>query len=111
MTPPKATIPNVSGADYEFDWDDAKAESNTLKHGVEFLEAMTVLADPLAMTMFDHDHSDDEERWVSIGRSAQGALLVVIHTFVATGERSALLRLISARPVTRSERKQYEQGQ
>jgi uncharacterized protein len=108
VTPPKASIPNVSGADYEFDWDDIKAEANAAKHGVAFLEAMTVLTDPLAMTMFDGDHSDDEERWVSVGRSAQGALLVVIHTFVSTGERSALLRIISARPVTRQERQQYE---
>ena len=56
--------------DYEFDWDDDKAAANLRKHGVEFLEAMTVLADPLAMTFYDAQHSDDEERWVSVGRSA-----------------------------------------
>lgn len=95
--------------DYEFDWDDDKAAANLRKHGVEFLEAMTVLADPLAMTFYDAQHSDDEERWVSVGRSAGGALLLVIHTFFATGPSNALVRIISARPAAKRERQQYEQ--
>jgi uncharacterized protein len=96
--------------DYEFDWDDAKADTNMRKHAVDFTEAMTVLSDPLAMTAYDNEHSDDEDRWVSVGQSAQGRLLVVIHTFVATGPSSALMRIISARPAVKRERQQYEQG-
>lgn len=100
----------MSGTDYEFDWDDAKADSNLSKHGVDFREAMTVLLDPLAMTFFDTEHSQDEDRWVSVGRSNVGTLLLVIHTFVSTGPSNALVRIISARAATRHERQQYEQG-
>jgi uncharacterized protein len=103
-------LKSPDGTDYEFEWDDTKAASNLAKHGVNFREAMAVVGDPLALTMFDDEHSDDEERWVSIGRAVDGALLLVIHTFVGTGPSTALVRLISARPVTRSERLQYEQG-
>ena len=97
----------IGGTDYEFEWDDAKAESNLTKHGVDFMDAMSVLLDPLAMTRFDDEHSDDGERWVSAGN---GQLLLLIHTFSATGPNLALVRLISARPATRREREQYEQG-
>ena len=62
------------------------------------------------MTRFDDEHGEDEERWVSVGRAANGALLLVVHTFSATGPNTALVRLISARPATRREREQYEQG-
>jgi len=100
----------IERTDYEFEWDDAKAESNLAKHGVDFMDAMSVLLDPLAMTRFDDEHSDEGERWVSVGRAGNGQLLLVIHTFSATGPNLALVRLISARPVTRREREQYEQG-
>jgi len=100
----------IGGTDYEFEWDDAKAESNLTKHGVNFMDAMSVLLDPLAMTRFDDEHGDEEERWVSVGRAGNGQLLLVVHTFSATGPNLALVRLISARPVTRREREQYEQG-
>lgn len=99
----------IEGADYEFEWDDAKAESNLGKHGVDFTDAMTVLLDPLAMTRFDDEHSNDEQRWISLGRAANGQLMLVIHTFSATGPNTALVRLISARLATRHEREQYEQ--
>jgi uncharacterized DUF497 family protein len=99
----------IEGADYEFEWDDAKAVSNLGKHGVNFTDAMTVLLDPLAMTRIDDEHGTEEERWVSLGRAANGKLLLVIHTFSATGSNTALIRLMSARPATRREREQYEQ--
>jgi uncharacterized protein len=98
------------GTDYEFEWDDAKAESNFAKHGVDFMDAMSVLLDPLAMTRFDEEHSDDEERWISLGRAANGLLLLVVHTFSTAAPNTALIRLISARPATRREREQYEKG-
>lgn len=72
----------MSSTDYEFEWDDAKAAGNLAKHGVDFNEAMDVFLDPLLMTRYDEDHSEDEERWVSLGRPAQGRLLLVVHTFV-----------------------------
>ena len=100
----------MSSTDYEFDWDDAKATTNLRKHEVDFRDAMTVLLDPMAMTFHDIDQSQDEERWVSVGRSSSDKLLVVIHTFVATGPNNALVRIISPRAATRQERQQYEQG-
>lgn len=98
------------GSDYEFDWDDAKAEANERKHNVAFMEAMSVFADPLTMTQYDDGHSEDEERWVSLGHSTRGRLLVVVHTFAVFGQNSALVRLISARQASVRERQQYEQG-
>lgn len=96
--------------DYEFEWDDTKAVANLLKHGVDFMEAMTVLSDPLAMTFFDSEHSDEEDRWITLGRSVNGGLLLVIHTFLGTEQNSAQVRLISARQATKRERQQYETG-
>jgi uncharacterized DUF497 family protein len=89
----------------EFEWDDAKAEANEQKHGVSFTEAMTVFADPLALTAYDPDHSSAEDRYITMGLSAAGRLLVVSHT-----DRGERVRIISAREATRSERKDYEDG-
>jgi uncharacterized protein len=89
----------------EFEWDAEKAANNLLKHGVSFQEAGTVFGDPLAITYFDPDHSDDEDRYLTFGHSSEGRLLIVSHT-----DREDRTRLISARPATRAETKQYEQG-
>jgi uncharacterized DUF497 family protein len=89
----------------DFEWDDAKAESNELKHGVSFVEAMTVFADPLALTGYDPDHSVGEDRYITMGLSAAGRLLVVSHT-----DRGEAVRIISAREATRTERRDYEDG-
>jgi uncharacterized DUF497 family protein len=62
------------------------------------------------MTFFGTEHSQDEARWISVGRFSEGALLLVVHTFTATGPSTALARIISARTTTCSERRQYEQG-
>lgn len=82
-----------------------KAASNLRKHGVSFHEAATVFQDTLSLTGDDPDHSLREERFVTFGVSSTGRLLVVSH--VVRGER---LRIISARPATRAERKLYEEG-
>ena len=95
-------------ATYEFDWDAAKAEANARKHGVTFESAMTVFRDPLALTVYDEQHSEQEERWVTIGRAENGATVLVVHTFTATTPGSALIRIISARAATNKERQQYE---
>ena len=71
---------------------------------------MTVFRDRLALTVFDEEHSDEEERWVSIGVAENGMTLVVIHTFTSTTPGSALIRIISARRAKPRERKQYEEG-
>lgn len=98
----------MSAPELEITWDPAKAHSNRAKHGVGFAEAATVLLDPLALTVFDEAHSQDEERWFTLGRTRQGSLLAVAHTYQVTGPNAARVRIISARPATRRERDQYE---
>lgn len=89
----------------DYEWDDDKAEANERKHGVAFTEAMTVFADPLALTGYDPNHSDDEDRYLTMGQSDDGRLLVVSHT-----DRGENIRIISAREASRAERKDYEDG-
>ncbi|MGE3889729.1 MAG: BrnT family toxin [Vicinamibacterales bacterium] len=86
-----------------FEWDPDKAAANLDKHGVSFGEATEVFDDPLASTIADPRRSVDERRFVTMGHSWQGRLLVVIHT-----DRGDTIRLISARPVTPGERRTYE---
>jgi uncharacterized DUF497 family protein len=93
----------VIGEIMEFLWDPNKAAKNLEKHGVSFEEAATVFGDPLAVTYFDPDHSDDEDRFLTFGYSRDGVLLVVSHT-----DREDATRIISARRATRRERKIYE---
>ena len=89
-----------------FEWDPTKAETNRRKHGVTFEDAATVFADPLSLTVHDPDHSlQDEDRSVTVGFSVKEDLLVVVHC-----DRDNNIRIISARPATRRERKQYEEG-
>ena len=87
-----------------FEWDKRKAEANLKAHGVSFHEATTVFADPLSITITDPDHSSVETRFLDLGLSYLGRLLVVSYT-----ERGNKIRLISARPATRNEREQYEE--
>ncbi|HEX9422492.1 MAG TPA: BrnT family toxin [Pyrinomonadaceae bacterium] len=88
----------------EFEWDRKKAENNLKLHGVSFDEAMTVFDDPLFLTFADPDHSEEEQRFMIMGESSNGKLLVVAHA-----KRSQVTRLISARKATRKERKSYEE--
>jgi uncharacterized protein len=86
-----------------YEWDPAKAKANFAKHGVRFADAVTVLEDDLALTMPD-PFSEEEERWVTLGRDVLGRLLVVVYTW-----RGESVRLISARPATARETTQYEE--
>ncbi len=86
-----------------FEWDPDKARTNQSKHGVSFDEASTVFQDALSVTITDPLHSLNEERFVLIGHSCRGRLLVVVHTY-----RGNRLRLISARQATNKERGEYE---
>jgi uncharacterized protein len=88
----------------QFEWGRAKAAANLKKHRVSFQEASTVLHDPLSTT-FPDPASEGEQRFVTIGTSALGRLLVVAHT-----DRANTIRLISARRATRRERGFYEQA-
>lgn len=86
-----------------FDWNEEKARSNLAKHNVSFDEATSVFDDPLFLTFADPEHSLQEQRFIIMGESTRGRLLVVAYT-----ERAGITRLISARLATRKERKAYE---
>lgn len=88
-----------------FSWDPTKALANKTKHGISFEEAASVFGDPLPDTYDDPDHSIDERRFIIVGRSKNGKLLFVTHA-----DESERIRIISARKLTRSEKKQYEEG-
>ncbi|HEV2175813.1 MAG TPA: BrnT family toxin [Terriglobia bacterium] len=85
-----------------YEWDPAKAASNLRRHGVSFAEATSVFLDPAALTFGDPDHSDGEEREITIGVSVKERVLFVSHC--ARGDR---IRIISARKATRRERSQH----
>ena len=87
-----------------FEWDEYKSAKNEKKHGITFEEAKTVFNDPLAITINDPDHSDSEYRFINIGFSSKGEVLVVWHT-----ERNENIRIIGCRKATRSERTKYEE--
>jgi len=87
-----------------FEWDSEKAAQNFERHGISFEEAATAFGDPLSITIGDPDHSEAEDRYVLLGMTFRGRLVVVVHT-----DRGDSVRLISARLPTRRERQSYEQ--
>jgi hypothetical protein len=87
-----------------FTWDAEKAAANLRKHTVDFHEATTVFGDPLSVSIPDVEHSVGEERWLLLGRSSIGRILVIAHT-----DRRNEIRIISARPATKDERGMYEE--
>ena len=89
----------------KFTWDTVKERTNKKKHGVSFEQASTCFYDPMHILMVDPDHSRDETRLILIGRSLTSKLLVVVHVDT---EPDDLIRIISARKATKSERRQYE---
>lgn len=93
---------------YRFAWDAVKAAGNARKHGVRFELAATVFRDPLALSRYDEGHSQQEERWVTLGQAESGVLLVVVHTFEQASANEARVRIISARLATAHERRHYE---
>lgn len=96
---------------FDIIWDEGKALSNLVKHGVTFAQAAAVMLDPLALTVFDAAHSDNEERWFTLGQSSEGQLLAVAHTYHMLDINTVQIRLISARAATRRERQAYENEQ
>ena len=87
----------------DFEWDPRKARTNLREHGVSFHDAATVLRDPLGVTIYDPDHSEEEDRYITIGTSGSGRLLMVAHT-----DRGDRIRIINARELTRAEREAHE---
>ncbi len=87
----------------KFEWDENKSELNLKKHGIDFKEGKTVFNDPFAITINDPGHSDSEERYIDIGVSSKGRILIVWYT-----ERNDNIRIIGCRKATRFEREQYE---
>jgi uncharacterized DUF497 family protein len=87
-----------------FEWDPTKVARNRRKHGVSFHEAATVFGDALALTYQDPDHSEQEQRFITVGMSNARRLLIVAHA-----ERGDRIRIINARRTSPAERKQYEQ--
>jgi uncharacterized DUF497 family protein len=92
---------------FNFEWDPQKAISNRQKHGISFELAASVFKDPKAASIFDEDHSGKEDRWITVGMAATGAILVVNHTFAAARQDTVVVRLISSRKATKAEQKQY----
>lgn len=92
---------------YNFEWDPRKALENWDKHGVTFDEAATVFRDSKGLSIFDPDQSETEDRWITMGISEKGRLLVVIHTFREESEDDVTIRIISSRKATKQETKKY----
>ena len=87
----------------EFEWDPYKAEANLKKHKVAFSEAATIFGDDFGITIYDPDHSEGEDRFITIGLSNLNRLLIVSYS-----DRSGTIRIINARQLTRHEREAYE---
>ena len=88
-----------------YEWDKRKETTNIKKHGVSFHEASTVFLDELSMSFYDPDHSDDENRFITLGIAANGRCLFVSHA-----DRGTATRIISAREATKKEREGYEKA-
>ena len=92
---------------YNFEWNPNKARINIRKHNVSFEDAATVFRDPAALTIFDPDHSEAEDRWLTIGISRAGKVLLVCHSYKQIDAETAIIRIFSSRKATASEKRQY----
>ena len=92
----------------KFEWNRDKERINIRKHGVTFEKASYVFADPFALNLYDNEHSDNEDRWVLLGKSLNETVLLVIHTF-RDDNNIEFVRIISARKATKEENKIYNQ--
>jgi uncharacterized protein len=92
---------------YDFEWDRDKAKINIVKHKISLDHAATVFKDARAITIYDEEHSDAEERWITMGLSQNGILLVVSHTYNKIDDHTVSVRIISCRKATRKESRQY----
>ena len=95
---------------FDFEWDIRKARNNIRNHRVSFERAATVFRDPNLISVPDENHSEAEERWITMGFDEAGSLLVLSHKFETISRQVSRVRIISARRATRKERGQYEKG-
>ena len=95
---------------YYFSWDNQKAASNKRKHGISFEVASGVFHDALTVTIPDEAHSFTEERWITLGRASSQKLILVVHTYIEVKQNRVDIRMISARPATKHEQRQYEES-
>lgn len=93
---------------FQFEWNDAKADSNLRKHGVSFELARTVFEDPLILTIADIDHSESDERWFSIGAANNLTIISVVYLWSEIDADTTRVRIISARKATRAEIRYYQ---
>jgi uncharacterized protein len=91
-----------------FEWDEIKARINFEKHKISFDEASTIFTDPFLITFVDDFHSDEEERFISIGLSEKNRFLLAVHTEREEKSKTIVIRIISCRKATQTERKIYE---
>ncbi|MGA3322928.1 MAG: BrnT family toxin [Terriglobia bacterium] len=96
---------------YTFEWDPIKAKENLRKHRISFDRAAEIILDPLAVSVFDEEHSENEERWVSMGKDRRGSVLILNHTFLEVAADECRIRIISARKADKRETRQYEETQ
>ena len=94
---------------YTFEWNPVKASENLRKHRLTFDRGAEVFLDPLAVSILDEEHSEHEERWVTLGRDRHGHLLVLVHTLAEISADECRIRMISARRPTKRETRQYEE--
>lgn len=95
---------------YNFEWDPIKAKKNLSKHKISFEDATSVFKDKNSISVFDDSHSENEERWATIGLDIKTRTLVVIHTYISLENDTYNIRIISARKATKNEIKFYNQG-
>ena len=92
---------------YNFKWDPKKAKINIKKHKIRFEDALTVFRDPNAVSIYDTKHSNDDDRWITIGMTLKGTLIVINHTFEKITNKTVFIRIISSRKATVNEKKNY----
>lgn len=93
--------------EFSFEWDPTKAAANYKKHRVTFERAASVFNDPRALTIFDEEHAQEEDRWITLGVDARITFIVVHHTYREKSNDAVYVRIISARKATKNEIKQY----
>ena len=93
---------------YFFEWDSVKARTNISKHKISFEKATEIFRDPLALTIYDNEHSTVEDRWITLGKTNSETILVVVHTFKKFNSTEIHIRIISARKATENELKNYQ---
>lgn len=94
---------------YKFNWDPAKEVKNIHKHKISFRQAATVFRDPNQLSIYDEEHGDNEDRWITIGIDSNGIMRVVVHTFKQINESLCEIRIIMARKATKREASHYRE--